>query len=975
MKHGLKKILSSVMAGVLCVGLLSQTALTTVSAADGYDGRSWDEILGTTRTFGTFDASYLSVSGYASAEKYGVGDRSNYKEGDPEYAVVTNSDEFLQALIDARSDKVEVIEVRADIDLGWLALTDLGRTMGCIGEYEGANGSAANNTVGCSHTNPDLMRSGISCVDISSTEGLTIFSTKGYALQHAEFKIQSSSRDIVIRNLRFEGMWEWDDRMPGSYGGDGNHKRVGWTTMKVNSADRIWLDHCDFGIAMDGCVDISGTQTNDGCEGISITWCTYGKESLEPGSMIYNTIEYLEDVYQKSKVDSSVVSFGIYGALRDAGFTKEECMLYGYLHSKCMLTGDGDKDYDKNPLTRYTLAYNQYYNMQQRVPMVRQGSVHMYNCYIDYNYMNRRAIVDKYSSTQVPEYTYTNNGETKTGTSLSGYISDVLQCASWRMFRAMDARNGGSIAADTCVYRCVDSAIIGSEKHTSGSNLQDDHDFGYNHALIINSSISKWSGGQEVVKVSTSEGGSNWDNNGVNDFISSDYWDDKSTIGNWTWKELTPEYKADGVSDNNKAEYDQYINQKDDTLPYDYKMVELDKVEEVVKTYGGCGVLEMSANDWLKTTYDASYEIQFVEEDKDEATEVVIDATQAAVFLSERLQLHATVAPETTADKSVTWTSSDESIAKVTTSGLVCPVQTGDVTITATTKNGKTTSCQIQVVNLPESIEVTGVPNIIYVGDVYKAEASITPVLADDSLIWSTNLVKKISITEDGWLTALDKANNAMIMATSPVVGNMVWNKTRVVGSKSVRIKECPVPVESVALDVTSACITLDSTGSALALKATVLPADATNSKVVWESSDESVAIVSGSVVIPVSTGTAVITVRTINGAKIATCEAVVTAPAVSGDVDDGDNGDSGNSGDNKDDAAGKMGDITDDEYVDTLDAIEVLKYAAGMDSVINEDNKSLADVNQDTFVDTLDAIELLKHAAGMDSVLDKKEE
>lgn len=69
------------------------------------------------------------------------------------------------------------------------------------------------------------------------------------------------------------------------------------------------------------------------------------------------------------------------------------------------------------------------------------------------------------------------------------------------------------------------------------------------------------------------------------------------------------------------------------------------------------------------------------------------------------------------------------------------------------------------------------------------------------------------------------------------------------------------------------------------------------------------------------------------------------------------------------------LGDVNADEYVDTLDAIEVLKYAAGMDSAVTGDALVAADVNEDEFVDTLDAIEILKFAAGMDCVLTQKAE
>lgn len=58
--------------------------------------------------------------------------------------------------------------------------------------------------------------------------------------------------------------------------------------------------------------------------------------------------------------------------------------------------------------------------------------------------------------------------------------------------------------------------------------------------------------------------------------------------------------------------------------------------------------------------------------------------------------LSATVAPETATDKSVKFTSSDETIATVTpVQGKVTAVKAGTATITATTSNDKTATCKV----------------------------------------------------------------------------------------------------------------------------------------------------------------------------------------------------------------------------------------------------------------------------------------
>ncbi|MFC0275881.1 Ig domain-containing protein [Enterococcus devriesei] len=60
--------------------------------------------------------------------------------------------------------------------------------------------------------------------------------------------------------------------------------------------------------------------------------------------------------------------------------------------------------------------------------------------------------------------------------------------------------------------------------------------------------------------------------------------------------------------------------------------------------------------------------------------------------------LSATVAPVDATDKSVKYSSSDEATATVTpVQGKVTAVKAGAATITATTTNGKTATCEITV--------------------------------------------------------------------------------------------------------------------------------------------------------------------------------------------------------------------------------------------------------------------------------------
>lgn len=80
-------------------------------------------------------------------------------------------------------------------------------------------------------------------------------------------------------------------------------------------------------------------------------------------------------------------------------------------------------------------------------------------------------------------------------------------------------------------------------------------------------------------------------------------------------------------------------------------------------------------------------------------TGVTLDKASAEITMSDRLTLTATVSPENAADKSLVWTSSDETIATVS-GGVVTPLKGGgSVTITAIAKDGSgvKASCTVTI--------------------------------------------------------------------------------------------------------------------------------------------------------------------------------------------------------------------------------------------------------------------------------------
>ncbi|NLR17686.1 hypothetical protein HC026_01995 [Lactobacillus sp. LC28-10] len=77
-------------------------------------------------------------------------------------------------------------------------------------------------------------------------------------------------------------------------------------------------------------------------------------------------------------------------------------------------------------------------------------------------------------------------------------------------------------------------------------------------------------------------------------------------------------------------------------------------------------------------------------------TGVTLDNPTLSVGTGATGQLKATVAPTNATDKTVTWSSSDDTVATVDTTGKVTGVKAGTATITATA-SGKTATSAVTV--------------------------------------------------------------------------------------------------------------------------------------------------------------------------------------------------------------------------------------------------------------------------------------
>jgi len=229
-----------------------------------------------------------------------------------------------------------------------------------------------------------------------------------------------------------------------------------------------------------------------------------------------------------------------------------------------------------------------------------------------------------------------------------------------------------------------------------------------------------------------------------------------------------------------------------------------------------------------------------------EATKVEVTPETANILVGKTAELTAIVTPTDALDKTVTWTSADETIATVK-DGVVTGVKAGETKITATC--GKlTATCVVKVtdVEVPatevkldkETLEITE-------GDTATLKATATPENTTDEIVWSSS-DEKVATVKGGVVTAVAEGEATITVTCG-----------KLTASCKVTVAKKEIPATGVTLDKEALELTEGNTAT---LKATAAPEDTTD-EITWTSSDEKIATVKDGVVTAVAIGEATITV------------------------------------------------------------------------------------------------------------------
>lgn len=334
-----------------------QTAVNTGSVSSEYSSNTYSPYEGDDTGLGKY-----GMEGFAeSATVTGGG---LLKETDENYYKVASGDEFLAALraIKDKNGVPSVIEITSDsIAVG-------------INEIDQNYASLYGTGVVAPHNpalvSPVLKESGVSKVYIKQMSNLTIFSKNGATVKHGAFTI-SDADNVVIRNLSFDELWEWDEGDASNKAGD--YDINDWDYMTIeNGSNGIWIDHCSFYKAYDGIIDIKTSDAYATPMNVTISWCEFMPGSKN-NTFFNEMMEY---------VDANKDSMPYYSHLLSEGMSKEQIWWYAYGQKKTHLLGQND-DAAANVNLKVTFANNYYYNSMDRMPRLRFGTAHVYNCIMD----------------------------------------------------------------------------------------------------------------------------------------------------------------------------------------------------------------------------------------------------------------------------------------------------------------------------------------------------------------------------------------------------------------------------------------------------------------------------------------------------------------------------------------------------------------------------------------------------------------
>ncbi len=241
---------------------------------------------------------------------------------------------------------------------------------------------------------------------------------------------------------------------------------------------------------------------------------------------------------------------------------------------------------------------------------------------------------------------------------------------------------------------------------------------------------------------------------------------------------------------------------------------------------------------------------------KQQVTAIALSDETVSLWVGKKKTLTATATPTTANNTSVSWSSSDNKVATVSSKGVITAKGKGTCTITCTAADGygTKTTCEVTVKQPVTTIALSDETVSLWVGKKKTLTATAAPTTANNtSVSWSSSNSKVATVSSKGVITA--KGNGTCTITCTAADGY---------GTKTTCEVTVKQQVTEIALSETTASLWVGDTKT---ITATATPTTAGNISVTWSSSDNSVASVSSEGVITANgEGTCTITCTAADG-------------------------------------------------------------------------------------------------------------
>lgn len=213
------------------------------------------------------------------------------------------------------------------------------------------------------------------------------------------------------------------------------------------------------------------------------------------------------------------------------------------------------------------------------------------------------------------------------------------------------------------------------------------------------------------------------------------------------------------------------------------------------------------------------------------ASSIDINPKSASLSVGEIVKLTCTVTSANAAEKQLTWSTSNQSVAAVDQSGNVTAKKQGTAVITAISKGNSSLKASCAITVKKPSLEITGAADLAK-GKTLKLKAKKKNLKGN--VKWSVNSNKFATIKANGSTATLKAKKKVGKVKVTAEVANI---------KKTVTIQVVN-PVKSLKLSAKSKTLKVRKSYK---LKVTIKPKNATNKKVTYQSSNKKVAAVSKS--------------------------------------------------------------------------------------------------------------------------------